>query len=214
MKRMLLTLGLTAALSGPALAAACGNTGEGFNAWLQDFRSDMQAKGYTDKSLKALDGLKYSTRVIKLDRGQKSFKQSFDTFYKRRSNGVVRIAKKKLKKHARTMALVEKKYGVPKEILLTVWGLETGFGSFNGNKPIFQSLATLAYDCRRSKFFTDELVAALTIAQKGQIPLSQMKGAWAGEIGQTQFLATRYVNYGVSFDGDRQVDLYRSVPDV
>ena len=214
MKRLSIALAAFAVLVTPALAAKCGNTAAGFPTWLKEFRGEMKAKGYTNKSLKALDKLTYSTKVIKLDRGQKSFKQSFDKFYKRRSNGVVRIAKKKMRAHGNTMLRVEKKYGVPKEIILTVWGLETGFGAFNGNKPIFQSLATLAYDCRRSKFFTEELVAALTIAQKGQIPLSRMKGAWAGEIGQTQFLATRYVNYGVSFDGDRTVDLYRSVPDV
>lgn len=198
----------------PALAAQCGNTSKGFNAWKASFTEEMRAQGFTNRSLKALDSVSYSNQVIKLDRGQKSFKQSFERFYKRRSEGVVRIAKKKMKVHFRTANRVEKKFGVPKELLLTIWGLETGFGRFNGNKPIFQSLATLAYDCRRTEFFTAELVAALTIVERKQIPLSQMKGAWAGEIGQTQFLPTRYVSAGISFDGDRKVDLYRSVPDV
>jgi lytic murein transglycosylase len=212
-------MSFTLALAGtlvatPALAATCGNTSKGFDTWKKEFSAKMKAKGFTNRSIKPLQSVTYSKKVIRLDRGQKSFKQSFDKFYKRRSEGVVRIAKKKMKRVGGTMNLVEKKYGVPRELLLTIWGLETGFGSFNGNMPIFQSLATLAYDCRRSKFFTDELIAAMTIVERGQIPISQMKGAWAGEIGQTQFLPTRYVNAGVSFDGDRKVDLYRSTPDV
>ncbi|MEN0087586.1 MAG: lytic murein transglycosylase [Pseudomonadota bacterium] len=214
-KGLIIATGAILALStNPVLAAQCGNTSKGFNAWKASFTEEMRGQGFTNRSLKALDNVSYSNQVIKLDRGQKSFKQSFDKFYKRRSNGVVRIAKKKMKRHGGTANRVEKKYGVPKELLLTIWGLETGFGNFNGNKPIFQSLATLAYDCRRTEFFTAELVAALTIVERRQIPLSQMKGAWAGEIGQTQFLPTRYVSSGVSFDGDRKVDLYRSVPDV
>ncbi|MEO0636626.1 MAG: lytic murein transglycosylase [Pseudomonadota bacterium] len=203
------SLGTTA-----VMAAQCGNTSSGFESWKAAFTDEMRGRGFTNRSLKALDKVSYSNEVIRLDRSQKSFKQSFEKFYARRSQGVVRIAKKKMKTYARTVNRVEEKYGVPRELLLTIWGLETGFGHFNGNKPIFQSLATLAYDCRRTEFFTAELVAALTIVERRQIPLEQMKGAWAGEIGQTQFLPTRYVNAGVSFDGDRRVDLYRSVPDV
>jgi len=99
-------------------------------------------------------------------------------------------------------------------MITAVWGLETSFGHFTGDKPIFRSLATLAYDCRRTEFFTNELVNALLIIERGQMKPSQMLGAWAGEIGQTQFLPSRFVKYATSFDGNKTIDLYKSVPDV
>jgi len=206
---------ITAAMTTSATAAPCGNTAAGFKPWLSDFKKQMRARGFSARTVSSsLNGLTYDAKVIRLDRGQKSFKQSFERFYKRRSKGMVRIGRKKIKKHARLFARIEKKYGVPAELLTTIWGLETSFGNFMGAKPIMKSLATLSYDCRRSDFFTKELVAALTIVQRGDLKPSQMRGAWAGEIGQTQFLATRFVKYAVSFDGNRTRDLYRSVPDV
>ncbi|MGI9415718.1 MAG: lytic murein transglycosylase [Hyphomicrobiales bacterium] len=202
-------------IAGQANARTCGNTGAGFNKWLAQFKKDMRAEGFSRRTLSSsLNGVTYSKKVIRLDRSQKTFKQSFEKFYKRRTQGMQRIGRKKMKKHARTFARVEKTYGVPKEILTAIWGLETAFGHFMGNKPIFRSLATLAYDCRRTEFFTNELISALKIVEKGDLRAEQMVGAWAGEIGQTQFLASRYVDYAVSFDGNRKRDLYGSVPDV
>ena len=197
-----------------ANARSCGNTGAGFQTWLANFKKEMVASGISKRAVAAsLNGIKYSTRVIKLDRGQKSFKQSFKKFYNRRTKGMVSIGRRKMKKHAKLFSRIEKKYGVPKAMLITIWGLETSFGHFMGKLPIMRSLATLSYDCRRSEFFTNELIAAIKIVDKGDLTPRQMRGAWAGEIGQTQFLATRYVDYAISFDGDSKRDLYRSVPD-
>ena len=202
-------------MTAPAMAAKCGNDSKGFNTWLATFKKEMIAKGYSRKTVNStLKGVTYNKKVVRLDRGQKNFKQSFEKFYKRRTNGIHRIARKKMKQHAKTLAAIEKKYGVDKEMLVAIWGLETAFGRFQGDKPIFQSLATLAYDCRRTEFFTNELVNALTIVERGHLKPSQMIGAWAGEIGQTQFLPSRFVSSAVSFDGDRRIDLYGSVPDV
>jgi len=199
----------------PAFAAKCGNTGAGFNKWVAQFSKEMIAKGYSKSNVKSsLAGLKYNSKVIRLDRSQKSFKQDFGKFYKRRTQGMVSKGRKMMKKHRKTFARVEKKYGVPASLLTTIWGLETAFGHFSGKKPIFQSLATLAYDCRRTEFFTNEIVSALTIVERGDLKKSQMLGAWAGEIGQTQFLPSRFVKYATSFDGNRKIDLYHSVPDV
>lgn len=201
-------------LTGAAHAASCGDTAAGFGAWKKDFKSEMRAKGISKRTLDAsLNGVRYDTRVIRLDRGQKSFKQSFETFYARRTKGMVAIGRRKMKKHRSLFNRIEKKYGVPRAMLTTIWGLETSFGHFMGKRSIFRSLATLAYDCRRTEFFTAELVAALKIVENGDLTPQQMRGAWAGEIGQTQFLATRFVDYAVSFDGDNKRDLYRSVPD-
>lgn len=199
----------------PANAASCGNNGANFQPWLSDFKKKMLASGISQRTISSsLNGLQYSTKVIRLDRGQKSFKQSFDVFYKRRTQGMVRIGRGKMKKHAALFARINKKYGVHPAMLTAIWGLETAFGNFMGKLPIMSSLATLSYDCRRSEFFTKELIAALKIVDRGDLTPAQMRGAWAGEIGQTQFLATRYVDYAISFDGDKKRDLYKSVPDV
>jgi len=201
-------------LTGTANARQCGDTSAGFGKWLQQFKADMRQQGISNRTLNAaFKNVRYSTRVIRLDRGQKSFKQSFAKFYARRTKGMVPIARRKFKKHRKLFDRIEKKYGVQREMLVTIWGLETSFGHFMGKLPIITSLATLSYDCRRSEFFTAELVAALKIIENGDLTPGQMRGAWAGEIGQTQFLATRYVDYAVSFDGNKTRDLYRSVPD-
>lgn len=197
-----------------AQAQTCGNTAPGFPAWLSAFKKKMLAEGISKRAVAvSLNGLTYDTKVMWLDRNQKSFKQSFEVFYKRRTQGMVVIGRRKMKTYAKTFAAIEKAYGVPPVILTAVWGLETSFGHFMGDKSIMRSLATLSYDCRRSEFFTKELVAALQIVERGDLVPKEMVGAWAGEIGQTQFLATRYVDYAVSFDGDKKRDLYKSVPD-
>lgn len=199
---------------GDAHARKCGNTGAGFQSWLKSFKQEMRAKGFSNRTIaSSLNGITYSRRVIRLDRGQKSFKQTFERFYNRRTKGMVGIGRRKMKKYRKLFDRIEKKYGVPRAMLITIWGLETSFGHFMGKLSIIRSLATLSYDCRRSEFFTAELIAALKIVENGDLSPKQMRGAWAGEIGQTQFLATRYVDYAVSFDGDNKRDLYRSVPD-
>jgi len=212
--RVVATVLMFLALAAPASAATCGNTAAGFKTWLAEFKKEMRAEGISKRTISSsLNGLTYYTKVIRLDRGQKSFKQDFEKFYKRRTQGMAPMARKRMKKYKNTFARIEKVYGVPKEMLVTIWGLETGFGHFMGNKSIMRSLATLAYDCRRTEFFTAELIAAIKIVERGDLKPSEMKGAWAGEIGHTQFLATRYMDYAVSFDGDKKRDLYGSVPD-
>ena len=113
------------------------------------------------------------------------------------------------------MSKIEQQYGVPRQILVAIWGLETDFGKGDmGKLPVFRVLATLAHDCRRTDLFQGELLAALKILQRGDLRLNDMIGAYAGEIGQTQFLPSSYIKYGVDFDGDGHVDLRHSVPDV
>ena len=215
MLRTVLTCLTLIALAGAAQAQTCGNTAAGFPAWKKAFAQKMLGEGISKRTLAvAFNNLTYATKVIWLDRNQKSFKQEFDVFYKRRTQGMVAIGRRKQKQYAKVFDAVEEKYGVSRHILTAVWGLETAFGHFMGDKPIVHSLATLAYDCRRSEFFTAELVAALQIIESGDLDHGEMVGAWAGEIGQTQFLATRFVNHAVSFDGDTRKDLYKSVPDV
>lgn len=201
----------------PALAAQCGNGPGGFQSWLQDFKSKARAKGISDRTLqRALGNVTYDSRVIRLDRSQHSFKLSFDAFYKRRvGSQLIGRARAKLSQHAGLLDRVERRFGVPREILVSIWGLETNFGRDGGGKyPIIQAIATLSYDCRRSAFFTNHLMAALRIVQKGDMSPQQMRGGWAGEIGQVQFLPGSYDKYAVDFDGNGHRDLVHSSADV
>ena len=199
-----------------AVAAPCGNGPSRFPVWLAEFKDEARRKGISARTIaRALNGVTYNKRVIRLDRGQRSFKQSFAKFYARRASPwLLNKARKKMKRHARTLARVEKRYGVPPAVIVTIWGMESNFGNGGAKMNIVRSLATLAYDCRRSAFFKNELLAALKIINRGDMSPAQMRGGWAGEIGQTQFLASSYVKYAVDFDGNGRRDLIRSVPDV
>jgi lytic murein transglycosylase len=208
---------LATASAHPALAKTCGNDASGFQNWLSGFEDRARAAGISQATIsRALNGVKYDRNVIRRDRSQKSFKLSFEDFYARRvGSSLLASARSKMKTHAALLSRVEKKYGVPKEILVSIWGLETNFGRDGAGKySIIQSIATLAYDCRRSEFFTTHLMAALRIVQKGDMSPAEMRGGWAGEIGQVQFLPASYDKYAVDFDGDGRRDLVRSVPDI
>lgn len=201
------------AAMGSAQAAPCGNDSKGFNAWLTDYRSNAEARGIDTAPL---NGAKYDTGVIKIDRTQhKAFQGTVEQFLARRAPAsYVKKAKNLWKQNAALFSKIESRYGVQPEVLLAIWGMETGFGANSGNKSVFQPLATLAYDCRRSAFFTNELDSALEIAQKRYIAASQMKGAGFGELGQTQFLPSKYLQFAVDFDGDGKRDLIHSRADV
>ena len=214
--RAAIFLSLATLIATPALGASCGNTGSGFNAWLADFKQRAAAKGISKRTLsRALKGVRYDRRVVRLDRSQKSFKLSFSQFYRRRvNNAMIKRGKRLMKRYGGTLRRIEKRYGVPASVVVAIWGLETGYGRNSGRMPVMRSLATLAYDCRRSAFFTNELMNALRIVQRGDMSPRQMRGAWAGELGQTQFLASSYMKFAVDFDGNGRRDLVRSVPDV
>ena len=207
---------LTVSAASPALAAKCGNSAAGFDAWLKDFKAEAAGAGISQRTLdSALNGVKYDSKVISLDRNQKSFKLSFDAFYKRRvSNAMISQGRGLLQKNRKLFDSIEARYGVPGAVIVAIWGLETGYGRNSGSMSSLRSLATLAYDCRRSAFFTNELMSALRIVQRGDLSPAQMRGAWAGELGQTQFLASSYERFAVDFDGNGRADLIRSTPDV
>lgn len=196
-------------------SALCGDDADGFKKWRKSFKKMALGYGVSQEVLdEAMDDITYSTKVAYLDRNQKGFKLTFDEFMKKRGADYIVNKGRKLKaENAELFAQIERKYGVPPGILVAIWGMESGFGRFTGNKEVIRSLATLAYDCRRSAFFTRELLAALKIVQEGDMHPDQMIGAWAGEIGQTQFLASNYVKFAVDFDGDGRRDLIRSKAD-
>lgn len=208
---------IASAVLTPAVAKTCGNDGSGFSSWLTSFEDSARSVGISQATLsRALSNVTYDRNVVRLDRSQKSFKLSFEAFYARRvGSSLIGNARAKMKTHASLLARVEKRYGVPKEILISIWGLETNFGrDGSGKYSIIRSIATLSYDCRRSEFFTGHLMAAVRIVQKGDMSPAELRGGWAGEIGQVQFLPGSYDRYAVDFDGDGRRDLVHSVPDV
>lgn len=215
--RTIRTLVLTALIAGTAPAVAnaafCANDGSRYNEWKAAFKAEHGSK-FKASTWAKFDATQYSTKVIGSDRNQKSFKLSFEEFYKRRATGLDSKGKAIIKKHASAFKAAEQRFGVQPEVVAAIWGLETIFGSYKGQQlPILQSVATLAYDCRRSEFFTNELLAALSITDQGISDLSKRGGAWAGELGQTQFLPSSYLVAEVDMDGGG-VDVWNSPADV
>lgn len=199
--------------SGGAYAAQCGNNAAGFENWKAQFSREAAARGVGQRALGALQGTSYASKTIAADRGQKSFKLSLNSFMQKRgANAIISRGKSMKKKHGKMLANIERRYGVPAGPLLAIWGMETGFGGFLGNQNILSAVATLAYDCRRSEFFTGHLYGALTMIDRGMMS-ANAKGAAHGEIGQTQFLPGNALKYGVDGNGDGRVDMIRSSAD-
>jgi lytic murein transglycosylase len=216
MRRVLLSVLLALAVAGPAAAQSCGDDAGGFDAWLSSFRQQAAAAGISDATISsALGNLTYDPVTIRYDRSQKVFKQSFEEFSARMVNANrVKKGANLVRQLAPLLASIEEQFGVPGPVLVAIWGLETDFGANIGKFATIRSLATLAYDCRRSERFHDELLNALKIIDRGDMPASAMRGAWAGELGQTQFMASSYVKFAIDFDGDGRRDLLRSTADV
>jgi lytic murein transglycosylase len=198
----------------PAFAAQCNHKG-GFPGFIADFKKEAAAKGISKNGLAALDGLTIDDKVLASDRNQKVFKQTFEEFSGRMisKDRMVKGAKM-LQLHADAFKKVEKQYGVPGAVIVAIWGLETDYGVNIGKMSVVRSVATLAYDCRRTDKFQGELADALRIIDRGDMAAADLKGDWAGEIGQTQFLPSSYVKYAVTIDGRGHADLQRNPQDV
>ena len=197
----------------PALAAPCG-TGS-FETWLEDFKKEAASKGIAQSAIATgLSGVTLDKAVITRDQSQKVFAQSFEEFSGRMIPPRLARGSNMLKQYGSVLGRIEQSYGVPGEIIVAIWGLETDYGVNLGKFQTVRSLATLAYDCRRTELFKAELMDALRIIERGDIAPQEMRGAWAGEMGQTQFMPSSYIKYAVDFDGNGRRDLFRSVPDV
>lgn len=190
-----------------AEAAPCGNNGAGFEAWKRVFAGEAQGNGVGSKAISALMDTNYSTGTIRADRGQHSFKLSLDQFMAKRGASTIAARGKSMKAaNAALFSSIEKRFGVPAGPLIAIWGLETIFGSLTGNQPTISAVATLAYDCRRPEYFTDQLYAALQLVDRGVLS-NATRGAMHGEVGQTQFLPKSILLYGVDGSGDGVVNL-------
>ena len=199
----------------PSFAAKCGGD---FSGFLAQMVRDAQAQGVRpDVAQNAFAGLTVDPNVLAFDRRQRgTFRKTFEEYVATRV-GASRIKRGRdaLARHAGILGRVEKQFGVPKELIVAIWGLESDFGTGDmGKLPVVRTIATMAHDCRRTELFQGELIAALKILQRGDLNQQTMIGAYAGELGQTQFLPSSYIKYGVDYDGNGHIDLRRSVPDV
>lgn len=206
---------MTLAAAGPALALQC-NHKQSFDSWLDGMRREAVSSGISRRTVNSVLGsVRYNPAIIRRDRSRGVFAQDFLKFSGRMVSGHrMKHGRARLKKYRKSFDRIEKEFGVPGAVIVGFWGLETDFGVNTGDSPILGALATLAYDCRRPEMFHDQLLAALKIVDRGDLRREQMVGAWAGELGQTQFLPTHYLEFGVDFDGNGHVDLRKSVPDV
>ncbi|MDP3895370.1 MAG: lytic murein transglycosylase [Mesorhizobium sp.] len=200
-----------ALLAFPAAAQECGGD---FNQWLSGMKAEATAAGVGARGLAALDSARMNTTVLSRDRAQGVFAQTFTEFSGRMISGYrLKQGAANLKKYADTFARAEQEYGVPGPVIAAFWALETDFGAVQGDFDTLDALATLAHDCRRPELFRRQIVPLLKLIDSGTLP-ADVKGAWAGEIGQTQILPSDYLEKGRDGDGDGIVDLRGSAPDV
>jgi membrane-bound lytic murein transglycosylase B len=211
--RTLLVAAFTATVSlavTPALAAPYGNDASGFSAWKQAFAQEEAAAGVGPSGLSALANAQYSNSTIRADRNQTGVRYELSDFIRIRLGSLDSFAsqmRREQNKNPAFYASLEQAYGVPAGILLAIHGMETGFGRTMGSTPVVDSISTIAYDCRRSAFFTPHAIAALILVDQGGLGPTQ-QGATHGEMGYTQFLPGNALRYGVDADGNGRVDLY------
>lgn len=186
----------------------------GWDAWVASFKSRAAGQGISQETIKrAFQGAGYLPGVIERDRNQVEFKRSLEDYLAiAASDERISTGKQMLQRHAATLSQIEARYGVDKEVVVAIWGLESRYGQRRGDVPTVSALSTLAYDGRRGSFFENQLVAALKILQSGDTAPANMTGSWAGAMGHTQFIPTSYLAYAVDFTGDGRRDIWSDDP--
>lgn len=189
---------------------------QNFSAWLEGLRQEAAAAGISTNTLDAaLTGLEPLPRIIEYDRNQPEFKQSLEEYVAGRVSAKrVERGRRMLEQHGPLLQEIGRRYGVQPRFLIALWGIESNYGDHTGKIPVIQALATLAFDPRRAAYFRGELLHALHIADSKSISLAQMRGSWAGAMGQLQFMPSTFRSHAVDYDGDGRIDLWNSVPDV
>lgn len=187
-----------------------------FSAFLADLKSQAIARGIRAGTVElALASLEPLEIVVERDRTQAETVLTIDQYLQRRlTRSFVRTAREKATAHRALLRKVSAAYGPSPALLVAVWGMESNFGRFTGTRPTVQALATLAWEGRRGPFFTGELMDALQVLDQGYIELANMKGSWAGAMGQTQFMPSSYLAHAQDFDGDGRRDIWGTLPDV
>lgn len=187
-----------------------------FADWLQEFRVEARQRGISEATLdRALTGLEPHAVIVERDRSQRELILTVQEYVQQRvTPAVIRTARRAAQRHATLLRRVEREFGVPRHVLVAIWGLESNFGRFPGVRPTIQALATLAWEGRRGLLFREQLLVALEILDHGEVEFEQLRGSWAGAMGQVQFLPSSYAAYARDFDGDGRKDIWRSLPDV
>lgn len=187
-----------------------------FATWLEGVRAEALQRGISPGTVdRALTGLALEPVVVARDRAQPEQVQSLDRYLKQRlATRTIRSARTQFAQHRRVLQKIEAQYGVPAESLIAIWGLESNFGAFTGTRPIITALATLAFDPRRATLFRAELFHALTILDQGHVTPDELKGSWAGAMGQPQFMPSSYLKHAVDFNGDGRADIWTTESDV
>ncbi|MCG7572500.1 lytic murein transglycosylase [Phaeobacter sp. CNT1-3] len=185
-----------------------------FQRWIRGFQPRARAAGISDRTFnRAFRGVTFDPDVIKRDRNQSEFTKSiWDYLDSAASDKRVKNGRAALREHRRVLDQIERRYGVDKEVVTAVWGLESAYGEYRGDHNIIRALATLAYDGRRGRFFEKQLIAALKILQTGDTTPANLKGSWAGAMGHTQFIPTSYQAFAVDFTGDGRRDIWSDNP--
>lgn len=198
-----------------ALQPSVGSAQEDFSVWLQGLKQDAQEEGVSNKTATAvIEHIDYIPGVIKLDKAQPEFISTFFDYYYRRVDALkIERGRELLRKNEILLNRLEAQYGVPKEILIAFWGMETNYGKFQGDIDTLSSLATLAYDGRRASFFRSQLLDAMRVIDAGEADIDELRGSWAGAFGHMQFMPTTLITYAVDGDNDKHIDIINSEDD-
>ena len=186
-----------------------------FPDWLAEFRAEALASGISAATLDvALAGVEPVERVVERDRNQAESRLDFWTYIDRVvSSERIEEGQRRLVEDRELLEDVSSRYGIPARVLVAAWGIESNFGQYQGNDSVVSSLVTLAYDPRRATFFRRELLHALRIIDEGHISAADMKGSWAGAMGQLQFMPSTFIDYARDGDGDGRKDIWGSAAD-
>lgn len=188
---------------------------QSFEAWRDELIVEARERGFSDRLIEeALSTLQPRPIVLERDRGQAEVTLTFERYFQTRvTPRVIQRGRALARQQEALLRRIEQEYGVPASVVLAIWGMESRFGQNTGVTPVFQALATLAWEPRRAQFFRGELFNALMMVSGGYVEVSTMTGSWAGAMGQPQFMPSSYLQYAVDFDKDGRRDIWRSTPD-
>lgn len=215
MRCVFLALSLIVALPlGAQTAADAPRSTVGLQDWITAFRPKALASGISAQVYDtAMAGVAYAPKVVERDRNQSEFtKTIWDYLETAVSDARIKNGQAALERERKALTAIEARYGVPKEILTAIWGLESAYGTFRGNDPVLTSMASLAYDARRAEFFETQVIAALRIVQDGDINLQNLQGSWAGAMGHTQFMPGSFIDHAVDWNGDGKRNIWGDDP--